>query len=144
MAPLAKLATGQLAVAAASEYLEAFGGAGYVEDTGVPRLLRDAQVLPIWEGTTNVLALDVLRAVTREDAGAPLLRRLAGAVDLARPLAPALADTLATVAGELRVTLDEVAADPAAVAVLAGARGLALRIGVRAGHGVAGRTRRVG
>lgn len=128
VAPLAKLATGRLAVAAAAEYGEAFGGAGYVEDTGVPRLLRDAQVLPIWEGTTNVLALDVLRAVTREDAGAPLLRRLAGAVDLARPLTPALADTLATVAGELRVTLDEVAADPAAVAVLAGARGLALRM----------------
>ena len=38
--------------------LECFGGAGYVEDTGLPRLLRDAQVLPIWEGTTNVLSLD--------------------------------------------------------------------------------------
>ena len=44
----------------ASEALEAFGGAGYVEDTGLPTLLRDAQVLPIWEGTTNVLALDAL------------------------------------------------------------------------------------
>jgi hypothetical protein len=43
--------------------LEAFGGAGYVEDTGLPVLLRDSQVLPIWEGTTNVLALDTLRAV---------------------------------------------------------------------------------
>jgi alkylation response protein AidB-like acyl-CoA dehydrogenase len=38
-----------------------FGGAGYVEDTGLPVLLRDSQVLPIWEGTTNVLALDTLR-----------------------------------------------------------------------------------
>ncbi|MBO4160238.1 acyl-CoA dehydrogenase family protein [Micromonospora antibiotica] len=128
VAPLAKLATGRLAVASAAEYGEAFGGAGYVEDTGVPRLLRDAQVLPIWEGTTNVLALDVLRAVTREDAGTPLLRRLAGAVDLARPLSPVVADTLATVVGELRDTLGEVTADPGAVAVLAGARGLALRM----------------
>ena len=34
-----------------------------MEDTGLPRLLRDAQVLPIWEGTTNVLAVDVLRAI---------------------------------------------------------------------------------
>src|SRR5699024_10762889 len=50
----------------ASEALECFGGAGYVEDTGLPRLLRDAQVLPIWEGTTNVLALDVLRVIARE------------------------------------------------------------------------------
>ena len=43
-----------------SEVVEAFGGAGYVEDTGLPTLLRDTQVLPIWEGTTNVLALDAL------------------------------------------------------------------------------------
>ena len=46
-----------------SEVIEAFGGAGYVEDTGLPLLLRDAQVLPIWEGTTNVLSLDALRAL---------------------------------------------------------------------------------
>ena len=43
-----------------SEAVEAFGGAGYIEDTGLPTLLRDTQVLPIWEGTTNVLALDAL------------------------------------------------------------------------------------
>jgi alkylation response protein AidB-like acyl-CoA dehydrogenase len=127
VAPLAKLATGRLAVASASEYVEAFGGAGYVEDTGVPRLLRDAQVLPIWEGTTNVLALDVLRAVSRDGAGALLLRRLAAAVDLARPMSPALADALATATKELTVALGEVAADPRAVEVVAGARGLALR-----------------
>ena len=50
----------------ASEVLECFGGAGYVEDTGLPLLLRDAQVLPIWEGTTNVLSLDTLRALSRD------------------------------------------------------------------------------
>jgi alkylation response protein AidB-like acyl-CoA dehydrogenase len=68
LVPTAKLFTGKQAVAVASEALETFGGAGYVEDTGLPRLLRDAQVLPIWEGTTNVLALDVLRAVSKTDA----------------------------------------------------------------------------
>jgi len=61
--PIAKLLTAKQAVADASEVLEAFGGAGYVEDTGLPALLRDAQVLPIWEGTTNVLSLDALRAI---------------------------------------------------------------------------------
>jgi hypothetical protein len=50
----------------ASEVLEAHGGAGYVEDTGLPMLLRDSQVLPIWEGTTNVLALDTLRAIAHD------------------------------------------------------------------------------
>ena len=60
MLPITKLATGKQAVATMSEVVEAFGGAGYVEDTGLPALLRDTQVLPIWEGTTNVLALDAL------------------------------------------------------------------------------------
>ena len=63
LTPIMKLTTGKQAVAVASEVLESFGGAGYVEDTGLPVLLRDSQVLPIWEGTTNVLALDTLRAL---------------------------------------------------------------------------------
>ena len=66
--PVAKLTTGKQAVAVASEALESFGGAGYVEDTGLPRLLADAQVLPIWEGTTNVLSLDTLRALGQPGA----------------------------------------------------------------------------
>jgi putative acyl-CoA dehydrogenase len=68
LTPVAKLYTAKQAVVVASEALEAFGGAGYIEDTGLPRLLRDAQVLPIWEGTTNVLSLDVLRAIERTHA----------------------------------------------------------------------------
>jgi alkylation response protein AidB-like acyl-CoA dehydrogenase len=63
LTPIMKLTTARQAVSIASEACEAFGGAGYVEDTGIPRLLRDAQVLSIWEGTTNVLALDTLRAL---------------------------------------------------------------------------------
>ena len=63
LTPVMKLTTAKQAVVVASEVLEAFGGAGYVEDTGLPMLLRDAQVLPIWEGTTNVLSLDCLRAL---------------------------------------------------------------------------------
>ncbi len=65
LTPIAKLTTAKQAVAIASECLECFGGAGYVEDTGLPRILADAQVLPIWEGTTNVLSLDLLRALTK-------------------------------------------------------------------------------
>ena len=67
LTPLAKLTTARQSVAVASECVEAFGGAGYVEDTGLPTLLRDAQVLTIWEGTTNVLSLDVLRALGTEN-----------------------------------------------------------------------------
>ncbi|MFL6582303.1 MAG: acyl-CoA dehydrogenase family protein [Burkholderiales bacterium] len=63
LTPVAKLMTGKQSVAVLSEILESFGGAGYIEDTGLPALLRDAQVFSIWEGTTNVLSLDVLRAL---------------------------------------------------------------------------------
>lgn len=66
LTPIAKLTTGRQVVAVMAEVLEAFGGAGYVEDTGIPTLYRDAQVLSIWEGTTNVLSLDTLRALARE------------------------------------------------------------------------------
>ena len=64
---LVKLYTGKQAVAVLSEAIECFGGQGYMEDTGLPRLLRDAQVLPIWEGTTNVLSLDALRVVRKPE-----------------------------------------------------------------------------
>jgi alkylation response protein AidB-like acyl-CoA dehydrogenase len=84
LTPLAKLCTAKQAVAVASEALECFGGAGYVEDTGLPRLLADAQVLPIWEGTTNVLSLDTLRAL-KDPATTPALmaevERLLSGVD---------------------------------------------------------------
>jgi acyl-CoA dehydrogenase len=90
LTPIAKLTTGKQAILVASEALEAFGGAGYIEDTGLPRLLRDAQVLPLWEGTTNVLALDLLRAIRKVGGLAPLehevVRCVAGA---AGPLEPA-------------------------------------------------------
>jgi hypothetical protein len=73
LTPVMKLTTGKQAVSVASEVLESFGGAGYVEDTGLPVLLRDSQVLPIWEGTTNVLALDTLRALGTGESLAPLV-----------------------------------------------------------------------
>ena len=72
LTPIAKLVTGKQSVSVLSEVLESFGGAGYVEDTGLPALLRDAQVFPIWEGTTNVLSLDVLRALQSGSALAAL------------------------------------------------------------------------
>ncbi len=77
LTPVAKLTTGKQAILVASEAIEAFGGAGYVEDTGLPRLLRDAQVLPLWEGTTNVLSLDLLRALGKTHGLAAVEREMA-------------------------------------------------------------------
>ena len=79
LVPIAKLLTGKQAVAVCSEVLEAFGGAGYVEDTGLPALLRDAQVLPIWEGTTNVLSLDLLRVLAKDETALVRLLETAAA-----------------------------------------------------------------
>lgn len=77
LTPLVKLWTGKMAVNLCSEALECFGGAGYIEDTGLPQLLRDAQVYAIWEGTTNVLSLDSLRALGSHDSFTAL-RKLIG------------------------------------------------------------------
>jgi len=74
------------------EALECLGGSGYVEESGMPRLFRESPVNGIWEGSGNVICLDVLRAVTREpgaleafvaelEEGAQLEPRLAAAVD---------------------------------------------------------------
>jgi hypothetical protein len=58
------------------EALEMRGGNGYVEDWVNPRLLRDAIVNVIWEGSSNVIVLDVMRAIDREGAGAALVDML--------------------------------------------------------------------
>jgi putative acyl-CoA dehydrogenase len=55
----------------AVEALECLGGNGYVEESGMPRLLRDSPLNSIWEGSGNVAALDVLRAMATEPAGLP-------------------------------------------------------------------------
>lgn len=71
LTPVAKLLTGRQAVWGMTEAAEALGGAGYIEDTGVAELVRDAHVFPLWEGTTNVLALETARAIARTDALKP-------------------------------------------------------------------------
>ncbi len=55
----------------AGEALECLGGNGYVEESGLPRLYRDSPLNSIWEGSGNVAALDVLRAMAKEPEGLP-------------------------------------------------------------------------
>jgi putative acyl-CoA dehydrogenase len=59
------------APAHAAEALECLGGNGFVEDSGMPLLYRDAPLNSIWEGSGNVAALDVLRAMVKEPEGLP-------------------------------------------------------------------------
>lgn len=72
LTPVLKLYTAKRTVQWTSELLEVFGGVGYIEDSGIPTLYRDNQVFSIWEGTTNVLSLDLLRAL-KKDQSWPLL-----------------------------------------------------------------------
>ncbi len=64
--PASKYLVCKRAPTAVAEALECLGGNGYVEDSGMPRLYREAPLNSIWEGSGNVTALDVLRAVTRD------------------------------------------------------------------------------
>mmetsp|Transcript_12255 Transcript_12255/g.16947 ORF Transcript_12255/g.16947 Transcript_12255/m.16947 type:complete len:595 (+) Transcript_12255:37-1821(+) len=68
LTPLLKLYTAKQAVSVLSECIEALGGTGYMEDADIPRLLRDVQVNTIWEGTTNILSLDVWRPIRSSNA----------------------------------------------------------------------------
>jgi hypothetical protein len=84
LAPIAKLTTAKQATSVLGKVMEAFGGGGYVEDTGIPALLRDAYALPLWEGTTNVMALTTLQKLRREGRFEALkaeLERCADAVE---------------------------------------------------------------
>ncbi len=68
----------------AAEALECLGGNGFVEDSGMPLLYRDAPLNSIWEGSGNVAALDVLRAMVKEPDGLPAFLEecsLAGGAD---------------------------------------------------------------
>ena len=109
MTPLMKYWLGKRAMETVSEGVEALGGNGYIEDWPMARVLRDAQVLPIWEGTSNILVLDSFRAIKKEAGHEMLLAELekgiAGAPGDLQPRLTQLTD-------ELKAALVELAADP--------------------------------
>ena len=65
--------------------MEAVGGVGYCEDSTIPALVRNTHVIPIWEGTTNVLALDLMRAAMRSDALDAIVRDARASIAQADP-----------------------------------------------------------
>ncbi|MCJ7672332.1 MAG: acyl-CoA dehydrogenase family protein, partial [Acidimicrobiia bacterium] len=111
LVPLAKIRATRAAIGAASQSLELLGGNGYMEDWPMARQLRDAQCHTIWEGTENILCIDVRRAINHEDAHLALLARveraLAGAGSAA-VLAPVI-DAVAATLGETREAIGHLA-----------------------------------
>lgn len=82
LTPLVKLRACRDARKVTGDAMEARGGVGYIEEWAEPRLLRDAHLGSIWEGTSNIVALDVLRAARKDRAhtalGAALAARIGG------------------------------------------------------------------
>ncbi len=70
--PMAKWRTAENAVYSVRECMELMGGNGYIEDFVMPKLLRDINVLPIWEGSGNIIVLDMLRA-TKKSRGLDII-----------------------------------------------------------------------
>lgn len=62
LTPMLKKASADLGVYITREAMELMGGLGYIEDTVMPKLMRDVMVLPIWEGASNIMVLDMIRA----------------------------------------------------------------------------------
>jgi putative acyl-CoA dehydrogenase len=83
----------------AAEALECLGGNGYVEESGMPRLYREAPLNSIWEGSGNVTALDLLRALQRQQGAA---EALAAELDLAAGGDPRLDTAVSGLNQELR------------------------------------------
>ncbi len=65
---LAKFLSNKLCPTVTAEAMEVMGGMGYVEDTAMPWLYREAPLNGIWEGSGNVICLDILRTIAREPA----------------------------------------------------------------------------
>lgn len=108
LTPLIKFRACRDARRVTGDAMEVRGGVGYIEEWSDARLVRDAHLGSIWEGTSNIVALDIARAVTREGALEPLAHHLRGLLDEAA--LPAAADAL------LRSSLDKAVALMAEVA----------------------------
>ena len=102
LTPLIKFRACRDARKVTGDAMEVRGGCGYIEEWTDPRLVRDAHLGSIWEGTSNIVALDVIRAIRREDSLPVLLAHLTTQLDEAK----APADLDAT----LRALLPRVAA----------------------------------
>ena len=83
LTPLLKFRACRDARRVTGDAMEVRGGCGYIEEWSDARLLRDAHLGSIWEGTSNIVALDVMRAIRREGALAPLAQHLATLLDAA-------------------------------------------------------------
>ena len=110
LVPISKHVTTRKAVDTASYAMEIRGGDGYVEDFVTSRIYRDVQALPIWEGTANILSLDVLRAMNKEAAHEALISLVNSYLDaVEHPYLLPLHDIVKTEFRDLQETFGQLA-----------------------------------
>jgi putative acyl-CoA dehydrogenase len=123
--PVAKYWICKRATAVVAEAMECLGGNGYVEEHGLAQVYRDAPMYSLWEGTGNVNALDVLRAMSLQPRAMEILL---AEVDRGRGADQRLDRAMDEVAGFLQAAAREARRDPAAVE--GGARWMVERLAV--------------
>jgi acyl-CoA dehydrogenase len=109
LVPLAKFRAARQGIEHASTAVEVHGGNGYVEDWPIARLFREAQCHTIWEGTENIICLDVLRALRAEGTAQGILGRIAGASRGGHQVLDPVRNRLRDAAHQLETSLSELA-----------------------------------
>ena len=107
LTPVAKYWVTKRCPVVVAEAMEAHGGAGYIEEGLLPRLFRASPLNGIWEGSGNVIALDLLRALARDPQAA---ERLLAELDPVRTLCPEAASRLAELSLDLKGRPEEAGA----------------------------------
>lgn len=110
LTPLIKFRACRDARKVTGDAMEVRGGCGYIEEWSDPRLVRDAHLGSIWEGTSNIVALDVIRAVKREGS-LPVLKAHCEALLGKAALAPAFDSALRTALARAMSLTESVARD---------------------------------
>lgn len=79
--PMAKWRTAEQSVYSVRECMELMGGNGYIEDFVMPKVFRDVNVLPIWEGAGNIIVLDMLRAAQKSEGLSIIIEQIKSAAE---------------------------------------------------------------
>ncbi|HEU5141362.1 MAG TPA: acyl-CoA dehydrogenase family protein [Bacillales bacterium] len=113
LVPLLKYRTGEAAKEACHQAIETHGGNGYIEEYVTPRLLRDAQVLSVWEGPANILALDLIRVMKKDNGHEVFFRTMEREIgQLNHPKSDPFKETLTAALTELKETLNHLMTQP--------------------------------
>ncbi|HET7578502.1 MAG TPA: acyl-CoA dehydrogenase family protein [Bacillales bacterium] len=113
LVPLLKYRTAETAKKATHQAIEAHGGNGYIEEYVTPRLLRDAQVLSVWEGPANILALDLVRVMQKHNGHEVFFLVMNQEIQsLNHPLSEPFKKTLNEALMELQESLQHLMAQP--------------------------------